>query len=69
MTFQPTPGVPDVGPQWRSDPNSGFVRPSSTGRHVHDSFDVIGGFVLVSPNGTKYRIKVADNGTLSTEVA
>lgn len=27
-----------------------------------------GGNILKSPNGTKYRLKVANDGTLSTEV-
>lgn len=32
--------------------------------------DTVGqGFILKSPNGTRYKIKVADDGTLSTEAA
>jgi hypothetical protein len=52
-----------------TDPSGNLTARSFTTAGDIEITDIATGVILKSPGGTRYRIKVADDGTLSTEAA
>jgi hypothetical protein len=72
MTYLPS-GI-DPNTRWTLDPNSGQLPPSSTAAHTHPPGDIVGdmpatGFVMLSANGSRWRITVSNAGALVVTAA
>ena len=75
MTHDPfSVGTRDPTTGWSTDRSSGLIPPAGVGAHNHPPGDVIGdmaatGFVVLSANGSRWRITVSNAGALVVTAA
>jgi len=75
VTYNPYPtGTHDPNTRWNQDVSSGFRPPDGVAAHVHPPVDVVGdvpatGFVMLSANGSRWRITVSNAGALVVTAA